>query len=53
MTAGAGPAKSESERAALQNAITSIDPQINRSVYELYGLTKEAIQLVEGTTQTC
>jgi hypothetical protein len=41
-------ATSESQRATLQNAVTSTDQQIDQLVYELYGLTKEEIQLVEG-----
>jgi len=39
---------SESEKAALQNAITTTDVEIDRLVYELYGLTKEEINIVEG-----
>jgi len=41
-------AKSESEKAVLQNAVTATDQQIDALVYELYGLTDEEIQLVEG-----
>ena len=41
-------AKSESEKAALQNAVTTTDAQIDRLVYELYGLTEEEIKIVEG-----
>jgi type I restriction-modification system DNA methylase subunit len=40
-------ARSESERATLQNAVTATDQQINALVYELYGLTPEEIELVE------
>jgi len=39
---------SESEKAALQNAITTTDAEIDRLVYELYGLTEEEIKIVEG-----
>jgi hypothetical protein len=39
---------SESEKAALQNAVTTTDAEIDRLVYELYGLTKEEIKIVEG-----
>ena len=41
-------ATSESEKAALQNAITTTDAEIDRLVYELYDLTKEEIKIVEG-----
>jgi len=41
-------ATSESQKATLQNAVTSTDQQIDQLVYELYGLTKEEIALVEG-----
>ena len=39
---------SESEKTALQNAITTTDAEIDRLVYELYGLTEEEIKIVEG-----
>jgi len=41
-------ATSESEKATLQNAITTTDTEIDRLVYELYGLTEEEIKIVEG-----
>jgi len=41
-------ATSDSEKAVLQNAVTATDQQIDQLVYELYGLTPEEIQLVEG-----
>jgi hypothetical protein len=41
-------ATSESEKAALQNAVTTTDTEIDRLVYELYGLTQEEIKIVEG-----
>ncbi|MCG2679656.1 MAG: Eco57I restriction-modification methylase domain-containing protein, partial [Kiritimatiellae bacterium] len=40
--------KSESEKAALQNAVTTTDAEIDCLVYELYGLTKEEIKIIEG-----
>jgi len=39
---------SESEKAALQNAVTTTDAEIDRLVYELYGLTSDEINIVEG-----
>jgi Xaa-Pro aminopeptidase len=42
-------AKTDSERATLQNAATATDQQIDALVYELYGLSKEEIELVEHT----
>ena len=41
-------ATSESEKTALQNAVTTTDAEIDRLVYELYGLTEEEIKIVEG-----
>ena len=41
-------AKSDSEKATLQNAVTAADQQIDALVYELYGLTKAEIKLVGG-----
>ena len=41
-------AKSDAERATLQNAVTATDQQIDALVYELYGLTEDEIKLVEG-----
>jgi hypothetical protein len=40
--------KSESEKAALQNAVTTTDVEIDHLVYELYGLTANEIKIVEG-----
>jgi hypothetical protein len=45
-------AKSESEKATLQNAVTATDQQIDALVYELYGLTDEEIALVEADSGT-
>jgi hypothetical protein len=52
LVAAARDAKSETERAALQNAIRKTDRDIDKLVYELYGLTPEEIALVEGTAET-
>jgi len=41
-------ASSESEKAALQNAVTTTDAEIDRLVYVLYGLTEDEIKIVEG-----
>ena len=41
-------ATAESEKAVLQNAVAATDQQIDALLYELYGLTPEEIQLVEG-----
>jgi hypothetical protein len=42
-------ARTDTERATLQNALTATDRQIDALVYELYGLTLEEIDLVEKT----
>lgn len=44
-------AKTEAERATLQNAVTATDREIDALVYELYGLTEEEIKLVEAGDQ--
>ena len=36
------------KRRTLQSAVTTTDAEINRLVYELYGLTPEEIAIVEG-----
>jgi hypothetical protein len=41
-------AKTEQEKAALQRVIASTDRQIDDLVCDLYGLTKDEIQIVEG-----
>ena len=41
-------AKSDSEKATLQNAVAAADQKIDALVYELYGLTKAEIKLVGG-----
>jgi hypothetical protein len=45
-------ARTEAERAALQNAVTATDQQIDALVYELYGLTEDEIKLVEGQKES-
>lgn len=45
-------AKSEAEKATLQNAVTKTDREIDQLVYQLYALTPEEIALVEGTAQS-
>ena len=41
-------AKGEAQRVAIQRQIEATDRAINRLVYNLYGLTKEEIAIVEG-----
>lgn len=43
-------AKSETDKATLQNAITATDNEIDRLVYDLYGLTEDEIKLVEESS---
>ena len=38
------------EKAVLQNAVTATDQEIDKLVYELYGLTEAEKNLVEGNT---
>ena len=44
-------AKSESQRGAIQRQIDATDAEIDRLVYDLYGLTKEEIAIVESRNQ--
>lgn len=44
-------AKSEAHKHAIQSQIDTTDAEIDRLVYELYGLTAEEIALVEGMSQ--
>jgi hypothetical protein len=41
-------AKTEAEKATLENAVKATDQQIDALVYDLYGLIAEEIALVEG-----
>jgi predicted nucleic acid-binding Zn-ribbon protein len=41
-------AKTPHEQTALDRQISATDTQIDRLVYDLYGLTEEEIKLVEG-----
>ena len=44
-------AKSEAQKAILQRQMDATDAEIDRIVYELYGLTAAEIAIVEGTTK--
>jgi len=41
-------AKTDHERTLLERQISATDREIDRFVYELYGLTEEEIRIVEG-----
>jgi len=41
-------AKTPEEQTALARQIAATDAEIDRLVYELYGLTEEEIRIVEG-----
>ncbi len=41
-------AKTDHEKNTLQRQINAVDQQIDQAVYELYGLTEEEINLIEG-----
>jgi len=43
-------AKTARENTALQRQIEAVDAQIDRLVYELYGLTDDEIEIVERAT---
>ena len=43
-------AKVPADRAGLQDQIAATDRQIDRLVYDLYGLTEDEIRIVEGAT---
>jgi len=45
-----GVAKTPDEKTRIQRQIDATDHQIDRLVYELYGLTEKEIQVVEGRT---
>src|SRR5438128_9000320 len=42
-------AKTPREKTSLERQITATDTQIDRLVYDLYGLTEDEIKIVEGT----
>ena len=44
-------AKTPHDKTALQRQIDATDRQIDRLVYELYGLTEDEIRIVEEATQ--
>jgi hypothetical protein len=44
-------AKSPDDKTRLQRQIDATDREIDRLVYDLYGLTEEEIMIVEGTTK--
>ena len=43
--------KTDHEKSFIQRRIDATDKQIDRLVYELYGLTKEEIRIVEEGTK--
>ena len=43
-------AKSEAQRGTIQRQIDATDAEIDRLVYDLYGLTKEEIRIVQDVT---
>ena len=46
-----GKSISEAHKTILQRQIEATDREIDQLVYELYGLTKEEIRIVEGETK--
>ena len=44
-------AKTDHERTVIERQIEATDGEIDRLVYELYGLTEEEIALVEGAAK--
>jgi hypothetical protein len=46
----AATAKSESQKTVIERQIDATDAEIDRLVYDLYGLTAEEIAIVEGAT---
>ena len=44
-------AKTGHEKEALQRQIDATDRQIDRLVYDLYGLSEEEVQIVEEATE--
>jgi len=47
-TSPTAAAQTAHEKTALQRQIAATDAQIDRLVYDLYGLTEEEIRIVEG-----
>ncbi len=47
---GMAEARIERERSVVGHQISATDRQIDRLVYELYGLTEEEIEVVEEAT---
>jgi hypothetical protein len=43
-------ARTPQEKTTLERQIAATDTQIDRLVYDLYGLTEDEIKIVEGTT---
>jgi hypothetical protein len=43
--------KTPQEKTALERQISATDGQIDKLVYELYGLTEEEIKIVEGKAE--
>ena len=46
----AGGVNADHERTVIERQIEATDREIDRLVYELYGLSEEEIRLVEGAT---
>ena len=44
-------ARTPQEQTALERQIAATDTQIDRLVYDLYGLTEDEIKIVEGVTR--
>ncbi len=44
-------ARTANEREVIERQIAATDAEIDRLVYELYGLTEEEVRIVEGATQ--
>jgi hypothetical protein len=45
-------ARTPHEQTALERQIAATDTQIDRLVYQLYGLTEEVIRIVQGDSNT-
>ena len=44
-------AKTPHERESMERTIAATDGQIDRLVYELYGLTEKEVEVVEGSSK--